>query len=134
MILCKEGAEENEKKYIYINESRFLICKESSYIQKVYYTFWNINTVIIKQKQKSLTGIDNSLRSCADTSRPISLDVPSFFHVLMERVCLHCHGLRCFTALILTGTNSPANYLILCSQDRLHSPSLIIPLFILPRV
>ena len=78
-ILCKEGAEENEKKniyiYIYINESRFLICKERSYIPKVYYTFWNINTVIIKQKRKSLTGIDHSLHSCVDILHPISLDV-----------------------------------------------------------
>ena len=39
------------KKKPNINESRFLICKESSYIQKVYYTFWNINTVIISKNK-----------------------------------------------------------------------------------
>ena len=52
MILCKQSGEENEKKKeeTNINELKFLIQKESSYIQKAYYTFWNINTVIIKQK------------------------------------------------------------------------------------
>lgn len=40
MILCKQSGEENEKiKGTNISELKFLIQKESSYIQKAYYTF-----------------------------------------------------------------------------------------------
>lgn len=74
-----------KKIYIYINQSRFLICKESSYIPKVYYSFWKINTVIIKQKQESLTGADHSCSHVLRHSQPIKLDVLSVLHVLRNK-------------------------------------------------
>ena len=136
-ILCKEGAEENEKKNIYIYIYKWI---KIPYLQrKKLHTKSILYFLEYKHSyNKAKTKITNwnwpllALMCWYITSNQSRC--PSFLHVLMERGRLHCHWLRCFTVLILTGTNSPANYLILCSQDRLHSPFLIIPLFILPRV
>lgn len=133
MILCKQGAEENEEK------------TKHKWIKIPYLQIKQLHTKSIlhfleykhsynKQKQKSLTGIDHSLLLCVD------IFTSTQSHCSVSLTCSHGKSLsplslsRHFIALILTGTNSPANYLTLCSQDRLHSPSLIIPLSILPRV
>lgn len=98
MILCRELGEEKEKK---MNELKFLIQKESSYVQIAYYTF--------KSHQLSMTS------PCFPVSLlSISLDLLSVLHVLMEQVCcllfiaIVIVSVVLSLLLLLIGINSPA--------------------------